>query len=126
MRDITPLVAPRSIAVIGASTNPTKSGGVLFDNLAKGKFHGPLYPINRGAAEIMGHKAYPTLADVPEKVDLVYIVLPQAARRGGRSSNASPPARARPASSPPDSPRRATKAVPTRSGCAGSPRSPAC
>jgi acetyltransferase len=77
MRDITPLVAPRSIAVIGASSNPTKSGGVLFDNLVKGKFRGPLYPINRTAAEIMGQKAFPTLADVPDKVDLVYIVLPQ-------------------------------------------------
>ena len=77
MRDITPLVAPRSIAVIGASSNPTKSGGVLFDNLVKGKFHGPLYPINRTASEIMGQKAYPTLGDVPDKVDLVYIVLPQ-------------------------------------------------
>ncbi len=77
MRDITPLVAPRSIAVIGASANPTKSGGVLFDNLVKGKFHGPLYPINRTAPDIMGLKAYATLAEVPEKVDLVYIVLPQ-------------------------------------------------
>src|SRR3954471_23620971 len=76
-RDITPLVAPRSIAVIGASANPTKSGGVLFDNLAKGKFRGPLYPINRTAPDIMGLKAYATLAEVPEKVDLVYIVLPQ-------------------------------------------------
>src|SRR5215470_12503263 len=77
MRDITPLVAPRSIAVIGASANPTKSGGVLFDNLVKGNFRGPLYPINRTALQIMGQTAYPTLADVPEKVDLVYIVLPQ-------------------------------------------------
>jgi acyl-CoA synthetase (NDP forming) len=77
MRDITPLIAPRSIAVIGASANPTKSGGVLFDNLAKGNFRGPLYPINRTATQIMGKTAYPTLADVPEKVDLVYIVLPQ-------------------------------------------------
>src|SRR6478609_11442805 len=76
-RNITPLVAPRSIAVIGASTNPTKSGGVLFDNLVKGNFQGPLYPINRSATQIMGKTAYPTLADVPEKVDLVYIVLPQ-------------------------------------------------
>src|SRR5260370_11126675 len=72
-----PVVAPRSIAVIGASANPAKSGGVLFDNLVKGNFKGPLYPINRTAAEIMGRQAYPTLADVPEKVDLVYIVLPQ-------------------------------------------------
>src|SRR3954462_234554 len=77
MRDITPMVAPRSIAVIGASSNPTKSGGVLFDNLVKGNFRGPLYPINRTATEIMGKRAYPTLAEVPETVDLVYIVLPQ-------------------------------------------------
>src|ERR1700681_4491765 len=77
MRDIRPLIAPRSIAVIGASSNPTKSGGVLFNNLVKGRFHGPLYPINRAAPEILGLKAYPSLADVPEKVDLVYIVLPQ-------------------------------------------------
>jgi acyl-CoA synthetase (NDP forming) len=65
MRDIKPLVAPRSIAVIGASANPTKSGGVLFDNLVKGNFKGPLYPINRTAAEIMGRRAYPALAEVP-------------------------------------------------------------
>jgi acetyltransferase len=77
MRDITPLVAPRSIAVIGASANPAKSGGVLFHNLVKGNFKGPLYPINRTAAEIMGRRAYPALAEVPEKVDLVFIVLPQ-------------------------------------------------
>lgn len=77
MRDISALVAPRSIAVIGASSNPTKSGGVLFANLAAGGFKGSLYPINKSAAEIMGHRAYPTLADVPEVVDLVYIVLPQ-------------------------------------------------
>ena len=77
MRDITPLVAPRSIAVIGASANPTKSGGVLFNNLVKGDFQGPLYPINRTATQIMGKTAYPTLAELPEKVDLVYIVLPQ-------------------------------------------------
>ncbi len=77
MRDISPLVAPRSIAVIGASTNPAKSGGVLFDNLVKGRFQGPLFPINRSAPEIMGHKAFASLADVPDNVDLVYIVLPQ-------------------------------------------------
>src|SRR6516165_19233 len=73
MRDITPLVAPRSIAVIGASANPTKSGGVLFDNLVKGNFRGPLYPINRTATQIMGKTAYPTLADVDE-LDFLHFV----------------------------------------------------
>jgi acetate---CoA ligase (ADP-forming) len=76
MRDIQPLVAPRSIAVIGASTNPNKSGGVLFSNLAGGKLRGKLYPINPNATEVMGLKAYPSVGAIPEKVDLVYIVLP--------------------------------------------------
>jgi acyl-CoA synthetase (NDP forming) len=76
MRDIQPLVAPRSIAVIGASTNANKSGGILFSNLRDGGFAGPLYPINPKASEVMGLKAYPDLRAVPERVDLVYIVLP--------------------------------------------------
>lgn len=77
MRDITPLVAPSSIAVVGASTDPTKSGGVLFGNLAAGGFNGRLYPINPRADEVLGIKAYPEIAVVPEQVDLAYIVLPR-------------------------------------------------
>lgn len=77
MRDITSLVAPRSIAVIGASSNPTKAGGMLFSNLAQGRFIGRLYPINARNAEVMGHAAYRSLAEIPEKVDLVFIVVPQ-------------------------------------------------
>jgi len=77
MRDIRPLIAPRSIAVIGASSNPSKSGGVLFHNLIQGGFKGPLYPINPKSPEIMSKKSYASLRDVPEQVDLVYIVLPR-------------------------------------------------
>jgi acyl-CoA synthetase (NDP forming) len=77
MRDIRPLIAPCSIAVIGASSSPTKAGGMLFSNLVTGKFNGVLYPINSNAKEVMGIKAYPTLAQVPEPVDLVYIVVPR-------------------------------------------------
>ena len=77
MRDITPLVAPKSIAVIGASTDPNKSGGVLFGNLATGNFDGALYPINPRAEEILSIAAYPEIAAVPEQVDLAYIVLPR-------------------------------------------------
>lgn len=76
MRDIQPLVAPRSIAVLGASTTATKPGGVLFSNLLDGGFPGPLYPINPRATEVRGVKAYPDLRRIPQPVDLVYIVLP--------------------------------------------------
>ena len=77
MRDITPLVAPRSIAVIGASTNPGKSGGILFANLAGGGFDGPLHPVNPRADTVMNRKAFPGIADIGEPVDLAYIVLPR-------------------------------------------------
>jgi acetyltransferase len=77
MRDLTPLVAPRSVAVIGASSNVAKSGGVLFKNIVDGGFAGPVHPINPRATEVLGRKAYPSLRDVPEPVDLVFIVLPR-------------------------------------------------
>jgi acyl-CoA synthetase (NDP forming) len=77
MRDISPLVAPKSIAVVGASTDPNKSGGVLFGNLAVGGFKGKLYPINPRADEILGIPAFPDIDSVPEQVDLAYIVLPR-------------------------------------------------
>lgn len=77
MRDITPLVAPESIAVIGASTNPEKSGGILFNNLLQGDFSGPLYPINPRATEVMGCKAYPSIEEVGKPIDLAYVVLPR-------------------------------------------------
>jgi acyl-CoA synthetase (NDP forming) len=76
MRNIQPLIAPRSIAVIGASANAAKSGGILFSNLATGGFKGSLYPINPNASQVLGLKAYSSLVEVPEPVDLVYIVLP--------------------------------------------------
>ncbi len=77
MRDISPLVAPKSIAVIGASTDPSKSGGVLFGNLAGGNLDGTLYPINPRAEFVLGRAAFPEVAAVPERIDLAYIVLPR-------------------------------------------------
>jgi acyl-CoA synthetase (NDP forming) len=82
MRDITPVVAPRSVAVIGASANTQKSGGILFKNLVDGGFAGPLHPINPRAAEVMGRTAYPSITAAPGPIDLVYIVLPKAGVRG--------------------------------------------
>ena len=70
-------LAPRSIAVVGASTNPDKSGGILFANLLAGGFHGPLHPINPRAAKVMNRKAYPGIGDIGQPVDLAYIVLPR-------------------------------------------------
>lgn len=78
MRDLRPLLAPHSVAVIGASSNTSKSGGILFKNLVDGGFPGALYPINPRGGEILGRRAYPNLRMVPDPVDLVFIVLPRA------------------------------------------------
>ncbi len=77
MRDLKPLLEPQSVAVIGASSSPEKSGYTLLKNIVEGGFKGAIYPINPKAKEILGHRAYPTIADVPAPVDLAFIVLPR-------------------------------------------------
>ena len=72
-----PLFFPRSIAVIGASTDPTSIGGRLFRNILFEGFSGPLYPVNPKTKVIGSVRAYPTIGDVPDEVDLAYIVVPQ-------------------------------------------------
>ncbi|MBP8942686.1 MAG: CoA-binding protein, partial [Saprospiraceae bacterium] len=67
---------PKSIAVVGASTKEKSVGHSIFKNLVDNQFQGNVYPINPKAGELLGHKAYPALADLPEKVDLAVIVVP--------------------------------------------------
>lgn len=66
---------PGSIGLIGASAKPGKLGQILMRNLLDG-YPGKLFPINPGETEIMGHRAYARLRDVPEVVDLAAIALP--------------------------------------------------
>ncbi|HYB72410.1 MAG TPA: CoA-binding protein, partial [Candidatus Sulfotelmatobacter sp.] len=79
MRDLTPLLEPRSVAIIGASSSPEKSGYTLLKNIVDGGFPGPIYPINPKAQEILARRAYPSIGDVPGPVNLVFIVLPREA-----------------------------------------------
>jgi acetyltransferase len=69
---------PDSVAVIGASTNPEKLGYAVVKNLVDGGFsrRGKVYPINPTASEILGIKAFPSVMEVPEKIDLAVIVIP--------------------------------------------------
>jgi acyl-CoA synthetase (NDP forming) len=67
---------PKSVAVIGASTNPHKDGNLILQNIIDSDFSGPIYPINPTADEVLGIKAYPSLVDVPGEVDLVIIIIP--------------------------------------------------
>ncbi len=73
-----PFFQPDSVAVIGASSNPSKLGHAVLKNLVDGGYaqRGMVYPINPGANSILGHKAYPSVLDVPAAIDLVVIVIP--------------------------------------------------
>ena len=58
---------PAKIAMIGASASAEKAAGRRWKTLVEGGFSGPLYPIHPTAAEIRGHKAYPSIRAVPMK-----------------------------------------------------------
>ncbi len=70
------IFTPKSVAVIGASDNPGKLGSHVMRSLTEGKYPGRIYPVNPGKGEIFGIKAYPSLLQIPEEVDLSIIVLP--------------------------------------------------
>jgi acetyl coenzyme A synthetase (ADP forming)-like protein len=72
-----PFFQPRAVAVVGASRDPTSIGYRILDGLLHNGFRGPLYPINPKAADIRGVKAYPSVRDLPEPVDLAVIAVPR-------------------------------------------------
>lgn len=65
----------------GASRNEWKSGHRVLANIIEAGFEGGLYPVNPGAGEILGVRAYPGLARLPETPELVVAVLPRAQTR---------------------------------------------
>jgi acetyl coenzyme A synthetase (ADP forming)-like protein len=70
------VLAPRSVAVIGASRDRDKIGGRLLHNLLSAGFEGPVYPVNPAAAAVQSVRAYPTIAEVPDQVELAVIAVP--------------------------------------------------
>ncbi len=70
------MLTPRSVAVIGATETQASVGRTLMENLARGGFARAVYPINPKRDTVLGTKAYPSIAAVPEKVDLAAIVTP--------------------------------------------------
>jgi acetyl coenzyme A synthetase (ADP forming)-like protein len=70
------LLAPRSIAVIGASRKHGTIGNELFRNLLNYEFQGPVYPVHPEAGSVAGVRAYRSVLDVPDAVDLAVVVVP--------------------------------------------------
>jgi 3-hydroxypropionyl-CoA synthetase (ADP-forming) len=65
----------KSVALVGASATPGKIGNAVLDSLANQDFEGRVYPINPTREEVMGLKSYPSLAAVPEPVELVVVTV---------------------------------------------------
>ncbi|MCA3183810.1 MAG: acetate--CoA ligase family protein [Cupriavidus sp.] len=76
MLDLQPLLCPRSIAVVGASTQPEKVGGVPLRLLAELGYGGRVFPVNPGAETVQGLRAYASVADIGEPVDLAIVAVP--------------------------------------------------
>ena len=74
-----PMFFPRSVAVIGASTDPEAIGAKLFRNLLHEGFTGPVYPVNPTARVVNSVRAHASILDVPDEVDLAFVVVPAVA-----------------------------------------------
>lgn len=75
-RDLKPIFEPRSVAVIGASNNPTKWGCIILANIVSYGFEGKIYPVNPSEEKILGIKAYPNIVSVKDEIDLAVIARP--------------------------------------------------
>jgi acetyltransferase len=68
--------SPKTVAVIGATENPGSVGRTLLWNLVTSPFGGTVYPVNPKRPSVLGVKAYKSVSDIPEEVDLAVIVTP--------------------------------------------------
>jgi acetyl coenzyme A synthetase (ADP forming)-like protein len=74
-----PFFEPKSLAVVGASRRRGSLGGELFRNVLAGDFAGAAYPVNRDGEPVAGVRAYRSIEEIPETVDVAVISLPGAA-----------------------------------------------
>ena len=89
------MLEARSVAVVGASARPGSFGETMMLELGRGAFDGRVHPVNPRYENVLGRRCHPSLADLPETVDLVLLGVPDsalaeqlslAAQRGDRSA----------------------------------------
>lgn len=74
---IRPFFKPNAVAVVGASREPASIGYRIMEQLVANRFNGPVYPINPKAGVICSIRAYKSVREIPEPVDLAIIVVPK-------------------------------------------------
>ncbi len=72
---LSPLLTPRSVAVVGASPREGSTGLTIMQTLAGLDFDGPVFAVNPRYEEIDGQTCYPSLAELPQKVDLAVLAV---------------------------------------------------
>lgn len=70
------LFKPRGVAVIGATPKEGKIGRIVVENLVKAEFKGKIYPVNPKYSEILGLRAYSSVLEVPDPLDVVIVAVP--------------------------------------------------
>jgi acetyl-CoA synthetase len=80
--DPTPLLEPRSVAVVGASDRPGSYADIVLRNLARAGFEGEVWGVNPRREEVHGRPCVPSVADLPRPVDAVVVAIPAPAVPG--------------------------------------------
>ena len=70
------LLSPQSVAIVGQSNDAAKTAGRPLKYLRQAGFAGRIYPVNPGRESVLGERAWPSLASLPEAPDHAYIVTP--------------------------------------------------
>jgi len=76
MSMLSSILKTESVAVVGATPKEGKIGRLVVENLLRAGFRGKIYPVNPRYNEILGLKTYPSLRDIPGKVDLAVVAVP--------------------------------------------------
>lgn len=74
--DVASLLHPRSIAIVGVSSNPDSPGHDYLRSLIEFGFAGPVYPVHPREREVLGRQVHPSLRDAPGEVDFVISCIP--------------------------------------------------
>jgi acyl-CoA synthetase (NDP forming) len=77
--DLGALFSPRTVAVVGASPDTAIIRGRTLKVMLRHGFAGRIHPVSRSHSEIQGLKAYPSVAELPERADLAVLTIPAAA-----------------------------------------------
>jgi acetyltransferase len=75
LHDLRPILEPQSVAVIGASRQPGTVGYAVLSNLLMGQYTGVVYPVNPKAKAICGVRAYSSVTEIPDPVDLAVVIV---------------------------------------------------